>query len=242
MRYGIISDIHANLEALEATLEALAKSKIDEYICVGDIVGYGANPRTCIDRIKDLNPITVVGNHDAACVDEVNISYFNENAKLAVLWTRETLNPSSIDYLKALKLIVEKDNRFTVVHGTLKNPEIFNYMIDSVQASSSFNKMNTNILFVGHSHVPGIFEYKKNKVKYFCNKTTKLSLGAKYIVNAGSVGQPRDGDARGSYVIYDTAKNAISIERIEYNVKAAQEKIRKSGLPEFLAYRLGVGI
>ncbi len=241
MRYGIVSDIHSNLEAFEAVLDALSKEKIDRYICVGDIVGYGADPRACIKKVRQLNIVTVLGNHDAGCIGFTDLSYFNEHAKAAVIWTKEILNQSDLEYLKTLRLVIEMGD-FTLVHGTLDNPEAFHYMLDTYRALRSFDAMKTRILFVGHSHVPGIFEYKKDNLKYFYQKKIKPSENAKYIVNTGSVGQPRDGDSRASFVIYDTDQNEIYIKRIEYDIEKARKKILKTDLPPILADRLSRGM
>lgn len=241
MRYGIISDIHSNLEAFEAVLGALSKEKIDRYICVGDIVGYGADPRACVKKVKQLNITTVLGNHDAGCIGFTDLFYFNEHAKAAVIWTKEILKQSDLEYLKTLRLVIEIGD-FTLTHGTLDNPEAFHYMLDTYRALKSFDAMKTRILFVGHSHVPGIFEYKNGTLKYFCQEEIEPYENAKYIVNAGSVGQPRDGDSRASFVIYDTEKNEICIKRVEYDIEKAKEKILKAGLPSILADRLSRGV
>ncbi len=241
MRYGIVSDIHSNLEAFEAVLDALSKEKIDKYICVGDIVGYGADPRACIKKVRQLNIVTVLGNHDAGCIGFTDLSYFNKQAKTAVIWTKEILNQSDLEYLKILRLVIEMGD-FALAHGTLDNPEAFYYMLDRYRALRSFDAMKTRILFVGHSHVPGIFEHRKDNLKYFYQKKIKLSKNAKYIINTGSVGQPRDGNSRASFVIYDTHRDEICIKRIEYDIGKAKEKILKAGLPPMLADRLSKGV
>ncbi len=241
MRYAIIADIHSNLEALGMVLDALTKERIDKYICVGDIVGYGADPRISIKKVRELDMTTVLGNHEAGCTEFIDLSYFNEYASAAVSWTKDILKESDLKYLKTLKLIVEIEG-FTLVHGTLNKPESFHYIFDRYQARESFNLMKTKILFVGHSHVPGIFEYKNNNLKYFYQEKAVISKDAKYIVNAGSVGQPRDNDNRASYVIYDTESDEIYIKRVEYDIKKAQEKILQAGLPPMLAYRLSKGV
>ncbi len=241
MRYGIVSDIHSNLEALEAVLDALSKEKIDKYICVGDIVGYGADARACIKKVRQLNIVTVLGNHDAGCIGFTDLSYFNERAKAAVIWTKEILSQSDLEYLKTLRLVIEMGD-FTLAHGTLDNPEAFHYMLDTYWASRSFDAMKTRILFVGHSHVPGIFEHKKGNLKYFHQEKIKPSKNAKYIVNTGSVGQPRDGDSRACFVIYDTLHDEICIKRVEYDIEKAKDKILKASLPPMLADRLSRGM
>jgi len=240
MRYAIISDIHSNLEALEAVLETLSKEQIEKFYCIGDIVGYGADPGLCIKRVKEKSMITVLGNHDAGCTGFTDLSYFNEDARTAVAWTRGMLQDIDLEYLKKLELVI-RNSDITLVHGTLVSPKEFDYMFDALQARKSFNEMTTNLLFVGHSHVPGIFEQRNGNVKYFHKDNTKISKKCKYIVNAGSVGQPRDGDNRACYVIYDAQKSEISINRVEYDIEKAQRKILQAGLPSTLAQRLAVG-
>ncbi len=208
---------------------------------MGDIVGYGADPRACIKKVRQLNIVTVLGNHDAGCIGVTDLSYFNEHAKAAVIWTKEILNQSDLEYLKTLRLVIEMGD-FTLAHGTLDNPEAFHYMLDTYQALRSFDAMKTRILFVGHSHVPGIFEYKNGNLKYFCQEKIKPYKNAKYIVNTGSVGQPRDGDKRASFVIYDTHSDEICIKRVKYDIGKAKEKILKAGLPSMLADRLSRGM
>jgi predicted phosphodiesterase len=242
VRYGIISDIHGNLEAFEAALAALSREKIDQYLCVGDIVGYGANPVECIVKTRALTPFIVCGNHDIASSGLAGISAFNEAAKKAVVWTRNNLNRESVTFLKGLNFLY-KNEHVILVHGTLEEPEAFHYMSDGYDADRTFRLMgNTRICFVGHSHVPGIFSRRAGKINYFCKEKTKLSKDEKLIVNVGSVGQPRDGDPRLSYAVYDTDRNLIELKRAAYDIKTAQEKIRKTGLPPFLADRLGEGV
>ena len=240
MRYGIISDIHGNLEALEAAIDALSREKIDRYLCVGDIVGYGADPGECIEKTKSLNPIIVLGNHDAASAGITDTEKFTDAARKAVIWTKKNLKESDIAFLKGLSLIYKNED-LVLAHGTLHEPEKFHYMLDDVTARETFNLMTRAICFVGHSHAPGIFSYKGDRLDYFYKEKTKLSRGELLIVNAGSVGQPRDGDPRLSYSVYDTEALQVELKRITYDIPKAQKKIVDAGLPAFLAYRLGAG-
>ena len=177
-----------------------------------------------------------------ALINLTNLSYFNEHARNAVIWTRRILEPQYLAYLKTLDAVAMREKLFTVVHGTLSDPELFDYMIDSYHAASSFEKMDTPLLFVGHSHVPGVFEMRNKKLKYSYPAKTKINKGTKYIVNAGSVGQPRDGDGRACYVIFDEEKSTIEIKRVEYDIKSAQGKILKAGFSSNLAHRLEKGM
>ena len=162
MRYGIVSDIHGNLEALEAAIAALSREKIDQYLCVGDIVGYGANPVECIEKTRTLTPYIVCGNHDIASSGLIGTSSFNEAAKAAVTWTRNKLNQESIAFLKGLKFIYKRED-FILVHGTLEEPEAFHYMSDGYNADRTFRLMDARVCFVGHSHVPGIFSERQKE-------------------------------------------------------------------------------
>lgn len=241
MRFGIISDIHGNLEALNAVLEVLSRERIDKYICVGDIIGYGANPIECITYIKDLNPLVVLGNHEAACLGVTDVRYFNPIAREAVMWTKNHLIKENLDFLRKL-LLVYVDKNFTLVHGTLQEPEFFHYMFDIKSAFVTFNLMTTRLCFIGHSHIPGIFVKRNGEIRYGLKEKYVISDDEKIIVNAGSVGQPRDGDPRSSYSIYDSEENIVEIKRVAYNVELAQRKILTSGLPPALAYRLKEGV
>jgi len=241
MRYGIISDIHGNLEALEAAIDALSREKIDEYLCVGDIVGYGANPAECIEKTRALKPYIVCGNHDVASSGLIGTSAFNEAAKAAVMWTRNNLSREHIAFLKGLNFVY-KHRHFTLVHGTLEEPEVFHYMSDGYAAHRTFRLMDTQISFVGHSHVPGIFSHRNKKLNYFYKEKLKFARNEKLIVNVGSVGQPRDGDPRLCYSVYDTDRNLITLKRLPYDIKKAQSKILDAGLPPFLAQRLSEGV
>lgn len=239
MRYGVFADVHSNLEAWEVVARALSEEKIDRYICVGDIVGYGADPEECIKRVRALDPVVVGGNHDWAAIGKTDITYFNPYAREAVLWTQEKLNKKDKDYLSSLGLIEEVED-FTVVHGTLDEPQEFKYIQDLDSAWSSFELLEKSILFVGHSHVPFILA-KDGEIEYISSREAKLESGKKYLINVGSVGQPRDGDPRACYVVYDTEAKMIEIKRLDYDIKGAQAKIMEAGLPRILAERLSVG-
>ncbi len=240
MRYAIFADIHSNLEAWQAVFEALKQERIDQFICAGDIVGYGANPRECTNLIESLKPLAVAGNHDRAVVGKFDISYFNINAREAILWTRENLTQANRDYLVSLESVQSRDD-FILVHGSLDNPEEFKYILDINSAGPSFElleKSKKTILFVAHSHRPFVLVEKGN---YLPGEFLKLSRDLNYIINVGSVGQPRDGDWRASYALYDSEKNRIEFKRIEYDVGTARKKIIKAGLPRILADRLVAG-
>ena len=241
MRYGIISDIHGNLEALETVQKALSGEKVDKVLCVGDMVGYGADPAECIKQTKALSEVIVCGNHDAATAGVKSMAFFNEAARNAVIWTQKNLSDKDKDFLKSLDLVY-KNEHLTLVHGTLQEPGEFHYMFDKGVADATFKLMETPVTFVGPSHVPGIFSKKKGSLNYFYKEKVKLSRGESLIINVGSVGQPRDGDPRLCYSVYDTSKNLIELKRLSYDIKKAQRKILDARIPTFLAYRLSEGV
>ncbi|NOX96893.1 MAG: metallophosphoesterase family protein [Nitrospirae bacterium] len=239
MRYGLFSDVHGNLEALQAVLGVLKREDVDNYICLGDIIGYGASPRECIKLIKDLNPIVIAGNHDYAAVHLTDISYFNTYAKEVILWTQNQLQDEDREYLTGLKLVHNLPD-FTLVHATLRRPEKWNYIFSTYDAQQNFQMLTTSLLFIGHSHVPIIFE-ENTPCRYYFKETVKFEEGRKYIINIGSVGQPRDGDPRASFALYDTESRIIQIKRVEYDVTGAMRKIAEAGLSKVLAWRLSRG-
>jgi predicted phosphodiesterase len=241
MRYGIFSDIHSNLEALEAVIQAYKKEAIDAYLCVGDVIGYAANPKECIDKIEAIAMITIAGNHDCASIDLFSVEYFNPVAKEAISWTKRSLREDDRDFLGTLKLVYQNED-LTLVHGTLGNPSEFYYMIDSYAARETFELLRTDVCFVGHSHVAGVFiKDKDNRLCYRQDSRIDILEGNKYILNVGSVGQPRDGNPKAAYCIYDTEKKEIQIKRTAYDIQASREKIIDAGLHRSLADRLILG-
>ncbi|OGW53695.1 MAG: hypothetical protein A2Y81_08710 [Nitrospirae bacterium RBG_13_43_8] len=241
MRYGIFSDIHGNLEAFEVAIGALLNERIDKFLCVGDIVGYGADPAECVKKTRSLNPVIVCGNHDAASVGLTDIRYFNEVARQAVLWTQKNLSQKDMIFLKGLDLVY-KNQHLTLAHGTLHEPEEFHYMFDRNAAVATFGLMETQICFVGHSHVPGIFSYKGRHLSYLYREKVRISKGERMIVNVGSIGQPRDGDPRLCFCVYDTDNGSVELKKLSYDVAKTQKKIINAGLPCFLADRLSSGV
>ena len=240
MRYGIFGDIHSNLEAFEVVLGALNRHKVDKLICVGDIVGYGAEPDRCVEKIRSMAIATAAGNHDWASVGKSDINYFDSHAREAVLWTGRTLKSENKRYLDKLPLVIEK-NDFQLVHGSLNEPAEWHYILNLNEADESFSLMKKSLLFIGHSHRPIIFAKGREKIAYSFTSRLSIKEGVKYIINVGSVGQPRDGDPRAGYVLFDDEKKEITYKRIAYPVEKAQAKIRAAGLPEIEAARLPDG-
>jgi putative phosphoesterase len=241
MRYGIFSDIHSNLEALEAVIKSYQKEKIDEYLCLGDVVGYGANPNECVEIVSRLTSATVAGNHDWAAIDLFSSELFNEDAKFAVLWTGRQLSPANRDFLRNLKLTFESGD-FVLVHGSLDTPENFNYLLNINNCSATFELLRRDLCFVGHTHVPIVFiKDKDGKVFFQDTDRVKIIPGNKYIVNVGAVGQPRDSIPQAAFCIWDTDKHEVQIKRAVYDVFSARQKIIDKGLPAFLGNRLLTG-
>jgi predicted phosphodiesterase len=241
MRYAVLADIHANLEALKAVIVACAEDSVDRYLCAGDIVGYAAEPAECIESLKSLGAVTVAGNHDWAAIKLFSLDYFNPLARQAILWTRDRLASIQSSFLGGLKLVYSNDD-LILVHGTLEHPEDFRYLEDRCAAQESFRLQETVVCFVGHTHVPGIFvQDEKGTISYLRDNFVTLIEKSKYIVNVGSVGQPRDSNSQAAYCIYDTVKRQISIKRVSYDIVLAAKKIVSAGLPGFLAERLLLG-
>jgi len=237
MRYGIFSDVHSNLEAFQSVLEAYKDKNIDKYYCLGDVVGYSANPKECIGLIQDNKIETIAGNHDWALSGRFSMDYFNDYAKEALLWTQKHTSPEekvSLDKLEISKQ--EKD--FVLVHGTLYNPEEFHYMLDPYAIRRTFELMNCNLCFVGHTHCAEVFIDDKQQICYSGESLINLEPNKKYIINVGSVGQPRDRDPRASFCIYDSDKKEVEFFRIDYDMESTHRKVLNSGLPTFLANRI----
>ena len=240
MRYGIISDIHGNLQAFEAVISQLKKEKVDAFLCAGDVVGYGANPGECIELLEDLKIPCVAGNHDWAVTGKTDTAYFNDLARESIRWTQKYLPPEGMNFLNRLELIYASPD-LMLVHGLLPHPERFDYLTETDQASAMFPCLDRQICFVGHTHVPQIFIQDKNGVFESGELNIRIEDGKKYIVNVGSVGQPRDGDSQAAYCVYDSESKTAAIKRTPYAVEEAQKMIVQAGLSFFLAQRLSMG-
>jgi len=239
MKYAIIADIHGNLEAFQVVLEDIRAQNATHVVCLGDIVGYNANPKECLDIVRDMNIPCVKGNHDDYCSTENHLDGFNPHAAEAVHWTRNQLSAADKQWLADLKYSRLAAN-FTMVHATLDAPERWGYVFDKLAASASFPYQNTQVCFFGHTHVPVAF-VRDSQVRGGTYSKFKMETGKKYFVNVGAVGQPRDGNPKAAYVIYDPHEGSIELRRLDYDIAAAQEKILAAGLPERLADRLAVG-
>ena len=240
MKYGIFGDIHGNLEALEAVVARLKDIGAQKFICVGDIIGYGANPVECLETVIGLNATIVAGNHDFATIEKLNIDFFNSYAREAVLWTRKQITPAHFDLLSHLKLVERVDDKITVVHGSLNFPEMFDYIQTSYDAHLSLQALETQVCFLGHSHVPVTF-FQKKTVSYSMDQKFKLEKDWRALVNVGSVGQPRDENPDSCCAIYDSDESTVELVRTPYDIEKAGRKIIQAGLPEILAERLRYG-
>lgn len=247
MRIGILGDVHSNLEALTAVVDQLRDRRIDHWVQVGDVVGYGADPVPCLELIQSLRCTVCLGNHDAAVVGFVPTDYFNHYARRAIEWTRSAIRPIDLEYLRSLPLKVEHP-LYTVVHGSLHLPEQFGYVFSPVEAAESIAKQRTKIAFVGHSHIPAAYLHRSGggpkdlQCLYESQFEVDVSACDRALINVGSVGQPRDEDPRAAFAIYDSEAQVVSVERVEYDIASAQEKIRGAGLPSVLADRLSLGV
>jgi predicted phosphodiesterase len=239
MKYAIIADIHANLEALKVVLEDASQLQATHYACLGDVVGYNANPKECLDIIREKNIPCVMGNHDEYCSADLELEGFNPHAAEAVNWTRQQLSPADREWLRNLKYQRLAAN-FTMVHATLDAPKRWGYVFDKLAAAASFTYQNTPICFFGHTHVPVAF-IRDSVVRGGTYSKFKIEPGRKYFVNVGSVGQSRDGVPKATYVIYDVDEGSIELRRLDYDMATTQAKIRAAGLPERLAERLTHG-
>lgn len=237
--YAILGDIHGNMEALNAVLEDAENQGAKEFACVGDLVGYNANPAECMEILSGLNCVTVRGNHDHYCSNDESLGDFHPMAASVVDWTRQQLSREQLEYLRGLELS-RKIAGFTLVHSTLDMPERWGYVFDCLDADAHFNYQVTTVCFYGHTHVPVVFESEGKTVRK-AYSSFELEPGRKYFINVGSVGQPRDGDPRSAYVLYDMDEKRVTLRRLEYDIQSAQGKIRRAGLPDRLARRLEMG-
>lgn len=239
MRYAIFSDLHANLEATEAVLQDARDRNCMEFVCLGDIVGYNANPRECVRIVREMDCPAVQGNHDEQASRTVSSKDFNELAERALDWTRAHLTEEEKAWLRELR-IMRQIRDFTIVHATLDSPSHWGYVFNNLEAAASLTYQQTAVCFFGHTHVPGAFVRGRGLQRVQLEQLT-IEDGKKYFINSGSVGQPRDGDWRAAYCIYDLEQNLVEQRRVKYDLAATQKKIIEAGLPRLLAERLQLG-
>ena len=240
MKYAIIADIHANLEALQVVLEDIKTQNCTHTACLGDVVGYNANPKECLDIIRGMNIPVVKGNHDEYCSTENDLEGFNPHAAEAINWTRDQLTLEDRQWLRDLKYIRLLAS-FTLVHATLDQPQRWGYVFDKLAAAASFTYQNTAMCFFGHTHVPLAFVKDTGQVRGGTYSKFKVETGKKYFINVGSVGQSRDCVPKATYVVYDMQEGTIELRRLDYDMATTQKKILDAGLPPRLAERLALG-
>jgi diadenosine tetraphosphatase ApaH/serine/threonine PP2A family protein phosphatase len=241
MRILIISDIHANLTALDEILSDAGE--FDSTWCLGDLVGYGPDPNECIERVKHLPELKcIIGNHDAAALNQIDSDTFNPEARTAIHWTQEMLSDGNRAFLRSLPEKIKIDN-VTLTHGSPRYP-VWEYLLDTRTATLNFEYFDTPLCFVGHTHLPVIYTLLNSNPLARLDipePNHKITLPTRAIVNPGSVGQPRDRDPRAAYAIYDPDENIWDFRRVTYDIAAVQGRMRKAGLPERHIYRLSAG-
>ncbi len=245
MRYGIFSDIHGNKEGLEAALRALDKLRIDKYICLGDVVGYGADPSWCIQTVRQNCEVCIMGNHDAAICGKMDYSFYYDAARQVLEWTKSQLSSEEIDWLKNLPYkVCQDDGNQCFTHGDPFTPENYNYIYNIEHARALVPKFDelSKITWVGHSHLMRAFQFERGKVQYMDIENFVLAADYKYLIAEGSVGQPRDGDPRIGFAVFDTSLNKVTYHRIAYDIDKSAQKIIDAGLPHGFAYRLFNGV
>lgn len=243
MRVLIVADIHGNLEALEAVLAAAGS--VDRVWCLGDVVGYGPRPRECVERIRELaGATTVLGNHDAACLGRLPLDGFNPVARYALRWTMQQLGPEERAFLEGLpERLVLAD--VTLVHGSLRAP-VWEYIFTTEQAIATFDLLGTRLCFFGHTHVPFVLREDAARrgrppTRPVDGDVLEVATG-RFLINPGSVGQPRDGDPRAAFALWEPDRQLVTFRRVPYNIPAVQAEMRRAGLPAFLIERLAIGL
>ena len=241
MRVAVISDIHANLHALEAVLAAIDTDPPDQIWSLGDAVGYGPHPNECCRLVRERTSLALVGNHDLVVIGEVDVAEFNSEAARAALWTRETLEPSELEYLRGL---ASAGNAAGVglFHGSPRDP-VWEYVLDEWTALAALHATETPGVLVGHSHVALAIVLNGDELSGgLAPAGTAVDLASRrWLLNPGSVGQPRDGDPRAAFLMLDLGTNRAAFRRVPYDVERTQSELRERGLPETLAERLATG-
>ncbi|MGH9774905.1 MAG: metallophosphoesterase family protein [Candidatus Acidiferrales bacterium] len=246
MRYLILSDIHASLTALDAALAA-AQGCWERAVCLGDVVGYGPDPNEVVDRIRALGAQTIRGNHDKACSGLENAEDFNPVAREVALWTRAQLKPENLEWLQNLAPGPLEVDGFAIVHGAVHDED--EYVFAPTQALDSLLDAPRALTFFGHTHMQGGFSMQENQVQILRVRpaagsnaaTLVLRKGMQYLLNPGSVGQPRDGDPRAAFAIADAEGQAVEFWRVPYDIASVQKRMEEANLPEALIQRLGFG-
>ena len=228
MKYAIIADIHGNLEALQVVLDDIKKQKCNHAACLGDIVGYNANPKECLDIIRAMNIPCIKGNHDEYCSSDKHLEGFNPQAAKVIDWTRKQLTTDDKKWLSELEYI-RVIAGFTIVHATLDSPQRWGYVFERLAAAASLARQNTPVCFFGHTHVPVAF-IRDNEIRGGTYCKFPVESGRQYFINVGAVGQPRDGNPKAAYVVHDMDERSIELRRLDYDIASAQKKMRDADL------------
>jgi len=233
MLIAVISDIHGNLPALEEVLKTTVEMKVDVRYCLGDTVGYGPFPNECVDLAREHCAVILKGNHDSGLVEETPLDDFNQYGLSSIQWSRTVMTKENMDFLRGLPLIAEQ-NDITLAHSSPRNPEGWTYLLTMRAAQENFPSFSTKVCFIGHTHVPVVIGED--------GTLNKFTPGARHIINVGSVGQPRDGNPKAAFGVYDTVSGEYELVRVPYSIQRTARAIREVGLPEFLAQRLFQGV
>jgi len=242
MRYALISDIHGNLEALQAVMtENYENDQVDQVVFLGDAVGYGASPNEVVEIIESSCSIKLMGNHDYCCIGLMDTLYFNEWARESAEFTISKLTPETNRIISAFQMTAEIEDVF-LVHATPASPEEWDYCLTKSEADRQFKHFRNKACFIGHSHQSLIFSSNGDgRTAQTPSKDFTLEEGHRYLINVGSVGQPRDNDPRAAYVVFDSERKSVKFRRVSYDIEAAQAKMIAAGLPAFLVERLRIG-
>jgi len=248
VRFAVLSDVHGNLEALSTVLADAASEGAIGILCLGDAVGYGADPAPCIELLGERSLLMVAGNHEHGALGLLDVGWFNAAARAAALWTRDRLGADHQDFLTGLPL-ASTLGEATCVHASPRRPEEWDYLLSAEDGFQAFGDFATRLCFVGHSHRPGVWSLGSSGPAYedlagpaFHDRRIPFHDGRRYIINVGSVGQPRDRDPRAAYVLWDEDERSVTLRRVTYDHKAAAAKILRAGLPRTLADRLAYGV
>lgn len=244
MKHAILGDVHANLTALDAVLEAVDAAGVHRIVQVGDVVGYGSSPAECIERMRERRALVVKGNHDAACTGELDARMFNDAARAAVDYTRARLGRDDLRWLSKLPYTAATEH-FSVTHGTLDEPELFEYIQRPEDGDGSFEALRHPVCFLGHTHRPVSLMRladAPHRTSYTFAERVELADTIGALVNVGSVGQPRDDDPRAAWALYDSETRTVELRRLDYDIEEEANRIIRAGLPKILADRLFLGI
>jgi len=245
MRLGIFSDVHANIEALSAVIEALKSERIDVHYCLGDVVGYGASPNECADIVRNIARVTILGNHDAAVAGRMDYSYYYEAARHALDTHAVMLSADNMTWLKSLPYKHElREIGVDLCHGSPLRLEEFEYIFapDQARECLAIWEQLADLTLIGHSHLCKVFGLRPGEVEELTPEKFQLKVGWKYIVSVGSVGQPRDYDNRASYTVYDSETRTFEFKRVEYDIEAAATKIFDGNFERNFGHRLFIGV